>query len=360
MSLLRMAVKDALWRLPLRAYDARRNHRCTTDERILIVQNAVKQRAITRDFLHWLECHLPELRARLEFCLLPFEVRDWSRYLLVAFWGGDTLLDQAPWLYQDAITLTRGCRVHGLRLINPASHWSHASKSQAAKLIAATGIRTARMHPISDVPAFIANRAGLALPLLVREDHGHQQRSVLVHRDDQLRQVPWNRFRHPIAVEFIDTRSRGDNLFRKYRYIAVGGTGIAKHLMFDRHWEVKSERVMTDQTKAEETAFVNAPDPNHAALQAARRAIGLDVVGFDYAYDREGRLVVWEANPFPDTNLPTVPWSRHIFPAVERTYSALARLYLRRANLPVPGFLDDLLATVPCDDAADAPRRFAA
>ena len=66
------------------------------------------------------------------------------------------------------------------------------------------------------------------------------------------------------------TRSPVDHLYRKYRYIAVGDTGIAKHLMFDREWEVKIERVMTDQTKAEETAFVNSPDPNHEPFQLGR------------------------------------------------------------------------------------------
>ena len=76
MSRLRMAVKDALWRLPLRAFDAHRNHRCRGDPRILIVQNAVKQRSITRDFLRWIERHVPVLRARLEFTLLPCQ-GDW-------------------------------------------------------------------------------------------------------------------------------------------------------------------------------------------------------------------------------------------------------------------------------------------
>jgi hypothetical protein len=76
----------------------------------------------------------------------------------------------------------------------------------------------------------------------------------------------------------------------------------------------------------------------------------LDVAGFDYTYDRSGKPVVWEANPFPDTNFPENPMSKHIFPAVERTFAALARLYLRRADLPVPTFLDSMLSGVPDGD----------
>ena len=361
MSRLRMAVKDALWRLPLRAFDAHRNHRCRGDRRILIVQNAVKQRSITRDFLRWIERHVPVLRARLEFTLLPCQVRDWSRYQLVAFWGGDTLMERAPWLYQDALAFSRQCQGRGVGVINPATHWSNATKSRAARLIAATGIRTAKMQVIDDVPKFLANRASLELPLLIREDQGHQRHSVLVSHEQQLSRIPWSRFQNPIAVEFIDTRSPVDSLYRKYRYIAVGDTGIAKHLMFDREWEVKIERVMTDQAKAEETAFVNSPDPNHERFQLARQALGLDVVAFDYGYDLEGQLVVWEANPFPDLNYPTEAWSRHIFPSLARTYAALARLYLRRIELSVPPFLDDLLAAVPGDgQRADFRPRLAA
>ena len=47
------------------------------------------------------------------------------------------------------------------------------------------------------------------------------------------------------------------------------------------------------------------------------------MVAFDYGYDLEGRLVVWEANPFPDLNYPTESWSRHIFPSLARGLAAL-------------------------------------
>ncbi len=103
-------------------------------------------------------------------------------------------------------------------------------------------------------------------------------------------------------------------------------------------------------------AFISRPDANHILFQRARRMLGLDVVGFDYAYDRVGRVVVWEANPFPDTNYPEDPRSRHIVPATQRTFAAMARLYLRRAGCDVPALLDDLLAEVPDDDAPQRDR----
>lgn len=346
-----MAAKDALCRLPLRLGDAWRNRGASAEGRILVVQNAVKQRTVCRDFLHWLERHVPELRNRLEFGLLPCRVRDWSRYRLMTFWGGDTLVEKAPWLFAAAVALSHQCQSHGIPVINPAGSWPNVAKSRAAQRMTAAGLRTPRIEPIADVSAFLRGRAGLSFPLLIREDRCHAQLSVLVTSKEQLERVPWRRFSRPVAAEFIGTRSFVDGLYRKYRYIAVGDTGISRHLMFDQAWEVREERVLTDAARAEETAFVDSRDPNHAVFQAARRALGLDVAGFDYTYDRSGELIVWEANPFPDTNFPENPLSKHIFPAVERTFAALARLYLRRANLPVPKFLDSMLAGVPDGDA---------
>ena len=166
--------------------------------------------------------------------------------------------------------------------------------------------------------------------------------------------MPWRQFRNPIAVEFIETRAAGQHLYRKYRYMAVGGTGIAMHLLFGHDWEVRQEHVLNAATIAEEAAFVGRPDSNHVLFQRARRMLGLDVVGFDYSYDRAGRVVVWEANPFADLNYPQELSSGRKFPGLERTYAATARLYLRSAGLEAPAFIDDLLADAP-DDELERP-----
>lgn len=361
MSAFRLAVKDVLCRGPLRLHNALRNRRCTAGERMLVVQNPIKQRSMTRDFLAWVEKHVPELRERMEFCLLPGRVRDWSRYRVAAFWGGDVLVELAPWMYRHAQRFSDECQRRGIGVINPAQHWPNTGKSRAAGLIAACGFRTPKMHLIQDVDEFTRHRGGLNLPLLVREDRCHGQRSLLVTSHSQLRNVPWHSFRRPIAVEFIDTFCPHDECYRKYRYIALGSTGISRHLMFDRHWEVREERVSDEAHRAEEVAFISRPNRHHAAFQRARKALGLEIVAFDYSYDHDGEVVIWEPNPFPDINYPKHHLSRHIDPGVERTYAALARLYLRRGGWPVPGMIEDLLKGVPDDgNAWESPQRRAA
>jgi hypothetical protein len=93
----------------------------------------------------------------------------------------------------------------------------------------------------------------------------------------------------------------------------------------------------------EELAYVSARDPFHQPLQAARQALGLDIVGFDYSIDREGQIVVWEANPFLNLNFPPRGRADHLFASIHRTFAIVARLYSIRAGIPVPPAVEDLI-----------------
>ena len=187
----------------------------------------------------------------------------------------------------------------------------------------------------------------LESPIIVREDRGHGLTSLLVENVAQWAAIDWKLFKRPVAVEYIDTRSSHDGLYRKYRYVAAGEVGISRHLMANRQWEVRPrQRVRSDPLRAEEIAYVNAPDPNHDMLQSARRALGLDIVGFDYSYDHDGNIVIWEANAFPDLDYPRQGSVDHIAAAVLRSFAAVARLYCVRAGLPVPSQVTALLQHV--------------
>jgi hypothetical protein len=346
-SMLRMAVKDALWQLPLRASNARRNFRCRGRERILIVQNSVKQRGVARDLFAWIERNVPTLFERLEFALLPCRAPTASRTRLVVLWGGDTLLDFAPWIFRQAVRMSDQCAELGIEVVNPATSWTAVSKSQTARILAGLGIRTPRVEPIADVGAFLDRTKAWDTPLLIREDRCHGQPSFFVTGPRDLARVPWSNFRRPVAIEFIDTRDPVDGLYRKYRYLAVDGVGLAHHLFVCPVWEVRGSRVKSDAVRAEECAFIYRPDPNHGPLQAARKSLGLGLAGFDYAYDRAGRLVVWEANPFPNVNYRQNAWSHHARAAQNRAFAAISRSYLRRAGWDIPALLDDMLAGMP-------------
>jgi hypothetical protein len=355
---LKYALQSTLRRVPLRIHDAIENRRhATATPRILITRPTARREATFDDFLPWVTAEVPELRSRIEFHRLPCRVRDWSPIGLHVSWMGDTFDLWSARTARWAGRLVEECRQRGIALVNPANLMPNSGKSRGAELMRTAGLRTPYSVRITDPAAFRRDCGGLAPPFLIREERCHGQRTELVADEADLARIDFARYRWPIAAEFIDTRDPRDGLFRKYRYVAAGDLGLPRHLMVNQSWEVRPERrVMNDALRDEELAYLNRPDPNHEALQRARRALGLDVLGIDYSYDRDGQVVVWEANAFLDLRYPDNPKSVHIFPAVVRTFAAVARLYLERAGVPIPAKIDDLIAGSASYPRAESTR----
>ena len=104
-------------------------------------------------------------------------------------------------------------------------------------------------------------------------------------------------------IEYIDYRS-DDGFFRKYRVIFIDGEILPYHLAIHDDWKVHHFR--TDMAnhawmRLEEERFLeniggvfNAAQQD--ALRAMARATELDYGGIDCGIDRDGRIVVFEAN----------------------------------------------------------------
>jgi hypothetical protein len=113
----------------------------------------------------------------------------------------------------------------------------------------------------------------------------------------------------------------------------AGSSGVPRHLIVSPHWEVRpADRVRTKATRDEELAFVAAPCPHHTLFDAARRALQFEIAAFDYSYDADGRLVVWEVNPFPDLSPPPGEVGEYLTPTVQRSFAMLADFYAARAG----------------------------
>jgi hypothetical protein len=206
------------------------------------------------------------------------------------------------------------------------------------------GVLTPRMALVTDRREFEASLLGLRLPLFIRDDWGHTRNQFRVDAPADLPRIPWGEFARPVAIEIVDVRDPRDGLHRKYRYVAAGDLGVSHHVQTSEDWITRGEnRVITPETRDEELAYITQPDPHHELLQRARRALGLDLVAFDYGHTADGRMIVWEANPFP-----TIVFGTHRLiyrnPAIHRTLLAIVRLYLAAASLPIPAKIDDALA----------------
>jgi hypothetical protein len=312
--------------------------------RLLIVRHRRYQRRFFDVILKWVAANVPELTPLFDVRELPTPIRDWSPFVLHVPWLQDPVQEWSPETYDQACELAAACDARGIPVLNRVDRLLNATKSRGAALMQAAGVATPRMERIDDPREFRDARRGLSFPLFIRDDWGHSRNLVRIDGPADLDRVPWRDYQRPLAVQIVDVCDPRDGLHRKYRYFAAGDVGVSHHLQTSTEWITRGEnRVMTPESRAEELAYITRPDPNHAALQAARRALGLDMIAFDYGYARDGRMIVWEANPFPTI----VFGARRLVyrnPAIHRTLAAIVRLYLAAAGLPIPAKIDDALA----------------
>jgi len=146
---------------------------------------------------------------------------------------------------------------------------------------------------------------GFVFPLLLRRPGFHTGRHFLrVDRAEQLdaalAALPGAEL---IAIEFLDARGF-DGGVRKYRAMIVNGRLYPMHLAVSREWKVhyfSADMAEDAQYRAEEEYFLSdmagAIGPTAvAALHRVRNVLALDYGGVDFGLDRDGRVLLFEAN----------------------------------------------------------------
>ena len=140
------------------------------------------------------------------------------------------------------------------------------------------------------------------------------------------------------VAPFIDY-SNADGLFRKYRIVFVDGEPFPCHLAISPHWMVhyyNSPMAEYAWMRDEERAFmanlgtVFRGDLGNA-LRETSRLLALDYVGIDCAIDRDGKLLIFEADNALIVHLlddPVMYPYKHRY--VPRIYAALDALVRRR------------------------------
>jgi tetratricopeptide (TPR) repeat protein len=146
---------------------------------------------------------------------------------------------------------------------------------------------------------------GFSLPLLIRVagPHGGDDFDKFDNWPDIADFVTKRPEANYYVIEYIDYRSK-DDLFRKYRVIFVDGEILPYHLAIHDEWKVhhfRTEMADHEWMRQEEEHFLENPGgvfnaAQQGALRAMARATGLDYGGIDCGIDRDGRIVVFEAN----------------------------------------------------------------
>jgi len=219
--------------------------------------------------------------------------------------------------------------------------------ANAARLNRLAGVIAPRTESIpreallSDDGAAGLEARGFAFPLLLRTPGFHTgQHFARVEAPGGLANTVANLpGRELLAIEALDARG-ADGLWRKYRVMIVDGWLYPLHLAVATQWKVhyfSADMAANEAHRVEEGAFLNdlagvLGARAMAGLEAIREALGLDYAGIDFGLDRDGNVLLFEANatmmvPPPDAN-ETFAYRR---PAAERIFKAVAAMLLERA-----------------------------
>lgn len=314
---------------------------------VLVIRHHKYKRRFYDVVLRWVEMNAPQVLSSFDVIDVD-ETRNWrvnlSKTRILVPWLQDPVQDWSPTLFSRMLEFQNECDARDIRVFNRVEHLTNASKSVAPRLVSLAGLKMARTVEIADRDEFIRDFGGLRFPILVRDDWGHDKGLVRVDSPDLVHEIDLSKFARPVATEIIDARSPSDGLFRKFRYFACADIGISHHLQVSGNWVTRGgDRIFTDDTRAEELTYIAEPDPHHTRFQAARRALKLDLVAFDYGYGPDGKVIVWEANPFPYVKFgQTTSAYRNL--AIHRTIAAMTAMYLSAARLEVPVFVKKLVS----------------
>lgn len=221
----------------------------------------------------------------------------------------------------------------------------------ARRLSGIPGVVTARTTAIARAAlmgpdaAAILVRHGLHCPLLLRSPGFHTGRNFI--RVDTVADMATAAQNLPgdelLAIEYLDARG-ADGSARKYRVMMIDGQIHPLHLAISRDWKVHyftSDMAARPDHRAEEAAFL--ADMRAAlgaravtALEGIRDALGLDYCGVDFGLDRNGDVLLFEANATmviasPDSD-PRWDYRRV---AIDRILEAVTGMIRRRAAGPM-------------------------
>ena len=187
--------------------------------------------------------------------------------------------------------------------------------------------------------------AGFPVPHVVRPVDSHGGRDFERVDDDAEQAAYLARVgaAHLYVSPFVDYRSP-DGFFRKYRIIFVDGEAFPFHLAISPNWMVHYYNApMAEHAwmRDEEHAFLAGIESVFhgelaAALREASALLPLDYVGIDCAVERDGRLLIFEADnalivhALDDPAL--YPYKHRYVPRIYAALDAMVRRALRPAR----------------------------
>jgi glutathione synthase/RimK-type ligase-like ATP-grasp enzyme len=189
--------------------------------------------------------------------------------------------------------------------LNSPSHVLRVGRRQLPSTLAGVDCVVA---PITELTREAVGLTALpfAYPVIVRPVGSHAGHHLeRVESSDQLESYAARVDAPAFFVSpFIDYSS-GDGLFRKYRIVFVDGEPYPVHLAISPNWMIhyyNAPMAENEWMRQEEALFLSDPKSifqGHleSALYGVAKAVGLEYFGIDCAVDKDGRLLIFEADP---------------------------------------------------------------
>jgi hypothetical protein len=302
--------------------------------RLLIVRHGAGRGRLPGYLDHALDALEPRVRhALLHHATGGAAPPDLDGVRAVVFWLADPLRERYPDCFAEASAIEARALERGIALVNPPSALSNSIKSVQARLWRAAGIPTPDCVAYADRPGLVAALERIAYPVILKSDVLHAQERMLVCRTpDEVLALPDAAISYPGALaEFVDVRagwieSEPRSIWARYhhkkRLIVFGDRIQQRHVFFSRQPIVglATSNLATYRARGQwpgrpvpfwwsmpkwhraairaERAYFRGRNEAPETMLAAARALGLDFVAIDYARHADGRVVLWEANPY--------------------------------------------------------------
>ena len=200
-----------------------------------------------------------------------------------------------------------------------------------------------KMELIAGKASEMLAQNGFSFPLLLRASgfHGGNYFVCIDNPDALNTAIEALPGKNLLVIELMDSRSE-DDLFRKYRVMSINGTLYPIHMAISAQWKVhyfSSDMVNHEKFRIEEEEFLNDFSlflglDALLALEKISKNLGLDYCGIDFGMDKNGNILLFEANAtmalIPPTHGEKWEYKRQAF---ANALEATKKMFLERAAI---------------------------
>ena len=309
----------------------------------------------------------PEIGSRLDYWQTGTPQPSLENVAAVLFLLQDPLRETHPKCFEEAMLLASRAREQGARIVNDPACLSNTIKTTQSGLWREAGLPTPPCIAFKSIEELHAAAAEFDTPMLIKSDTQHAQKRTLVAQDlDHIKRVPSEDLPLPGSLSpFIETRSGYAEIdpespyathYHKKRVMVFGDHVRNNHVFFAdqpivgcvsstfRHFRSMNpfKRAIGNahcRSHVEwDIRYHNEVCEEPELFAKAAKVLGCEFCAIDYSTYADGRVVLWEANPYFSLHR----WPIQILAGPRRLKERIPHLHETAA-----AFFRDLLSIAP-------------